>query len=167
MADATLVHSATEIPSPSVPVGQGDLDVWRPCWWTVITRSAALGLSVFAILSVARIVWARIGYQGDLEWMEGGMLGHVQRVLAGRGLYVRPDVEFVPFIYPPLYIWRSAAVSLLLSPSLFALRLVSALSYAGILSVLFDFVRRRTDDLLAGLIAAGTMALTFRLGGAF
>src|SRR5262249_9363138 len=121
----------------------------------------------FAILSVARIVWARIGYEGDLEWMEGGMLGHVQRVLAGRGLYVRPDVEFVPFIYPPLYIWTSAAMSILLSPSLFALRLVSALAYGGTLVILFDFVRRRSGDLLAGVIAAGTMALTFRLGGAF
>ena len=48
-------------------------------------------------------VQGRLFYPYDLEWMEGGMLVHAQRIQQGKGLYVQPSSEFIPFIYPPLY----------------------------------------------------------------
>ncbi|MCP4808150.1 MAG: hypothetical protein GY913_31160 [Proteobacteria bacterium] len=48
---------------------------------------------------------ARAVYPFDIEWMEGGMLVHVLRVREGLGLYIEPDADFIPYIYPPLYPW--------------------------------------------------------------
>jgi hypothetical protein len=63
----------------------------------------AMGIGVVVLL--ARTVAGRIDYPYDLEWMEGGMLLHGQRVLDGLPIYVTPSVDFIPFIYPPLYPW--------------------------------------------------------------
>ncbi|MEN0061961.1 MAG: hypothetical protein AAGA48_07390 [Myxococcota bacterium] len=49
-------------------------------------------------------VWgARIAYPFDLEWMEGGMLAHAWRLQRGEPLYLPPNAEFFPFLYPPGY----------------------------------------------------------------
>ena len=37
------------------------------------------------------------------------MVTHVERVLHGQRLYVPPTIEFVPFIYGPIYFWVAAA----------------------------------------------------------
>jgi hypothetical protein len=52
--------------------------------------------------------WHRLYYPYDLEWMEGGMLIHAQRIMEGKGLYVEPSSDFIPYIYPPLYSWLLA-----------------------------------------------------------
>jgi hypothetical protein len=54
--------------------------------------------------------WSRLTYPFDLEWMEGGMLAHAWRLDQGLQLYVRPNLDFVPYVYPPGY---SAVVALL------------------------------------------------------
>ena len=64
---------------------------------------AAMAAGILVLL--VRTVWSRIGHPYDLEWMEGGMLLHAHRVLEGKSLYVLPEVDFIPFIYPPLYPW--------------------------------------------------------------
>ena len=45
----------------------------------------------------------RIGFQYEIEWMEGGIYERVARVLEGKPLYVSPSLEFSPFVYTPLY----------------------------------------------------------------
>ena len=70
----------------------------RVALWTAVTLPAVyqLGLLVTAIV-------ARIGYPYDLEWMEGGMLHHALRIRLGLGIYVAPNVDFIPYLYTPLY----------------------------------------------------------------
>ena len=62
---------------------------------------AVLSLGVLLLLLATAAL--RMPHPFDLEWMEGGMLVHAQRVVDGQPLYVRPSADFVPFIYPPLY----------------------------------------------------------------
>ena len=50
-----------------------------------------------------RLLAGRAGFPLDLEWMEGGMLVHAQRIAAGQGIYVKPSLDFVPYLYTPLY----------------------------------------------------------------
>lgn len=67
---------------------------------------AAGALLLFVLLGV----WAaRLSYPYDLEWMEGGMLAHAWRLDQGLQIYVRPNLDFVPYVYPPGY---SAVVAL-------------------------------------------------------
>lgn len=119
------------------------------------------------ILTFAVISILRMDYPFELEWMEGGILDHVSRVLEGQRIYVRPTLEFVPFIYAPLYFYVSALFSLVLGESFFPLRLVSFLASIGSLTTIFLIVRRETGGAIYPLIAAGLFAATFRISGAW
>ena len=48
--------------------------------------------------------------------------GHLS---AGHGLYVQPSLHYVPWPYPPMYFWTSAAVAHVTGVGFLALRLVS------------------------------------------
>ncbi len=108
---------------------------------------------------------ARLGYPFELEWMEGGTLDHVRRVLAGLPLYVPPTPDFVPFIYTPLYDWAAAGMTRLTGGGFLPLRLVSFLSFLGALALLFRLVRRETASPRAGFLAAALFAATYALSG--
>ena len=59
-----------------------------PRWWPDLLP--AIG----GVFVLQLFVWQfalRVGYPFDLEWMEGGMLLHADRVLKGEGIYVPPS----------------------------------------------------------------------------
>ncbi|MEO8554021.1 MAG: hypothetical protein ABI678_28800, partial [Kofleriaceae bacterium] len=62
---------------------------------------AACGLYQVVLLAIA--IAGRLAYPYDLEWMEGGMLHHALRVQEGHSLYQAPSIEFIPYLYTPLY----------------------------------------------------------------
>ncbi|MEO8704396.1 MAG: hypothetical protein ABI867_30355, partial [Kofleriaceae bacterium] len=66
--------------------------------WLVIALPAVYQLGLLAIA-----IHGRYNYPYDLEWMEGGMLHHAQRIRDGSGIYVPPSVDFIPYLYTPLY----------------------------------------------------------------
>lgn len=126
-----------------------------------------LAVGVLYIIAYLAIALVRARYPYHLEWMEGGSLHQVQRILAGHPLYVRPSLDFTPFTYPPLYFYVAAGASALLGDGFLPLRLVSVLSSLGCFGVLFLLVRRETGSAGAGLLAAALFAATFRIGGAW
>lgn len=119
------------------------------------------------VVAFLRVALARIGHPYELEWMEGGSVDHVRRLLAGEPLYVRPSVEFVPYIYTPLYFWVSALFAIPLGTDFLALRLVSLLSAVASFGLVHAIVARETESRGAGLLAAGLWAATFRVSGAW
>ncbi|MHC4790258.1 MAG: glycosyltransferase family 39 protein [Planctomycetota bacterium] len=123
---------------------------------------AILYLAVYLIL-----VFLRIQFPFELEWMEGGSVHQIERILEGKKLYVSPSLEFVPYIYPPLYFYVSAFVAKITGPGFTPLRLVSFLSSLGCFLIIFLFVKRETKNNFFGIIAACLFAATFRIGGAF
>jgi hypothetical protein len=62
------------------------------------------------------VVVARFLHPVDAEWMVGSMRDAVERVRDGKQMYVRPSAEFIPFLYPPIYFWVSAALAHVVSP---------------------------------------------------
>ena len=117
---------------------------------------------------LGRTVAGRIGYPYDLEWMEGGMLAHGARVVAGDPLYVAPTVDFIPFIYPPLYPWLMGALSWLGAPLDYPMG--RAISMVGILVATAAMtVALRKEGLGWGLsVGGGALFLaTYDAGGAF
>jgi len=99
----------------------------------------------------------------ELEWMEGAMVDHVVWMLAGNPLYPEPSLDFVPFIYAPIYFYVSAGISWLIGVGFFPLRLVSVLASLGSLVVIFAFVRKETLSWQAALLASGLFAATYEL----
>jgi hypothetical protein len=99
---------------------------WRAGW---------LLLAVPALWQLVTLFWAishRVFYPYDLEWMEGGMLHHAQRIADGVGIYGPPTVDFVPYLYTPLYPGLLAALGDVFGLSFALGRIVSVLSLIGI-----------------------------------
>jgi len=130
----------------------------------IIILCACSACYLVAYLALACI---RMPYPYELEWMEGGVLDGVGRVLSGKPLYVEPSLEFTPFGYSPLFFYVGAVISKAFGSGFLPLRLVSFSASLGFLVVLLDFVRRDTGSLVAGIVAAGLFLATYRIGGAW
>lgn len=139
-----------------------------------LSRTAQLllgsALGFLGALPIGRYLWVvahRVTYPFELEWMEGGSVEVVRRVAEGQNIYGPPTMHFTPWPYPPLYFWVSAAVAKVVGVGFFALRLVSFGASLVVLWILYRMVSKETGDRIAGLLAAGIFAATFRLSGAW
>jgi 4-amino-4-deoxy-L-arabinose transferase-like glycosyltransferase len=137
----------------------------RLVWVTWCLAFSVPALAVFHCLVVLGLAALRAAHPYDIEWMEGVVVDHILRVLAGEPLYVAPTLDFTPLIYPPFFYYVGAAATLVFGEGLLAPRLVSIAASIGCLVVLFLFARRETGEASAGLLAAGLYAATFELSG--
>lgn len=130
--------------------------------------AAVCAVALCAAVAVPLYVAARrIHHPYELEWMEGGMLAEVRRVLDGRPLYTAPSLDWTPYLYPPLYVWVSAAVARITTLGLPTLRLVSLVATLATGAALYALVWRETRDRFAGFVAVGLFAATYRISGAW
>lgn len=136
-----------------------------------------VALAGFIFVALARVFLARLRYPLDLEWMEGGMLTHALRIARGEALYAEPSVDFVSFLYTPLYPAVLAALSKIVGLSYALGRGVSVLAFSGALVFLVAAVRGIAKDYeseelpalanASGLLGAGAVCLAFPFCGAF
>lgn len=135
---------------------------------------------VAAVPALVQLVWharlfaARATFPLDLEWMEGGTLIHAQRIAAGKGIYVAPSLDFIPYLYTPLYPALLALLSYLLPLGYILGRVVSILAFAGALALVVLAAAgeargslRRTLAVAIGLGGAGAIAASFAFTGYF
>ncbi len=128
-----------------------------------LLRAATLLAAAAFIAVYIAVALARLSYPFELEWMEGGMVDHVQRVLDGQPLYVAPSLDFVPYGYTPLYYYLAAGMTRLLGTAGFLpLRLLSLLASLGCFALLYGMVTRETGSRAMGLVAAGLFAATYQ-----
>lgn len=126
-----------------------------------------LAASLYYVGIFLFMAWYRIPYPYELEWMEGGAVDHVRRILSGNQLYGRPTLHFTPFIYPPLYYYVSAIASELMGVGFLPLRVISSLASLGCFAIIFLFVKRETGSYSCGTLAMCLYAATFRISGAW
>jgi len=100
---------------------------WPRLGWLLL---AAPGLYQVALLVIA--VGGRLLYPYDLEWMEGGMLHHALRIQTGHGIYTPPSVDFIPYLYTPLYPALLAVLGEIFGITYALGRSISMLSLIGI-----------------------------------
>jgi hypothetical protein len=142
----------------------------------------AAALLVALIPALAQLGWhlrafaGRVGFPLDLEWMEGGMLVHAQRIAAGQGIYVKPSLEFVPYLYTPLFPGLLALLSFVFPLGYWLGRVVSLLAFFSALALLAALVvgeachlpwRRRGPAALIGLVGAAAVMEAFVFTGCF
>ena len=124
-------------------------------------------VSVCFIALLAYTTLSRIGFPYELEWLEGCTVDSARRVLEGKSLFVAPSLDWIPYPYTPLYTYAAAAVARVVGIGFLAPRLVSLLCSAGSLALAALLVRRETGSVRAGLAAAGFLAATYPLCGAW
>ncbi len=130
-----------------------------------ITRSLLLLVGIAYVALDLAVIFSRIHYKFELEWLEGDSLVAVSRILAGQGLYVKPSVEFVSLIYPPLYFYAGALFARILGFGFWPLRLVSLISSLACGALLFFAIRERTSARASGILSVGCFASLFMISG--
>jgi hypothetical protein len=143
----------------------------------IVVAAAVLVAAVPALVQLGwllRLFAGRASYPLDLEWMEGGTLVHAQRIAAGQGIYVPPSVDFIPFLYTPLYPALLAALSFVFPLGYTLGRVVSILAFAAALGAIVVAAvgeaagrQRKALAALAGLGGAGVVAASFAFTGNF
>ena len=122
----------------------------------LISGLLVLALIVATVPALVQLGWhlrlfaGRAGFPLDLEWMEGGMLVPAQRIAAGQGIYVKPSLDFVPYLYTPLYPALLALLSLLFPLGYLLGRLVSLLAFSSALVLLGLCVAGEARELARG-----------------
>jgi hypothetical protein len=129
------------------------LDKW-------LHRAACL-LSALFVLLFLYVSLRRLHYPFELDRMESGMMTSVWRIVHGNQLYSAPSMEWVPFLYAPLFFYLSAALSHITDLGYGTLRLVSTLATLGSFAVIYAIVFRETRRHTAALIAVGLFACLY------
>ncbi len=96
----------------------------------VVLYALPIAAAAGATSIVVWMMFQRVGYAYELEWIEGGILQQVVRILEGHAPYAKPSLEYVPALYAPLYYYLSAAMTFIVGVGLPALRTVSVLASA-------------------------------------
>ena len=128
---------------------------------TRLLRLALVLLSAFFALLFLYTALRRMRYPFELEWIESGILVSVRRITQGLPLYVKPSLDFVPFLYAPLYLYLAAALAKITGVSYATLRLISTLSTLGSLAVIAALVHYETRRWLPAITAAGLYAACY------
>lgn len=126
-------------------------------------------LAAPAIWQIVLLCWAiggRFGYASDLEWMEGGVLHGAHRIEEGDGHYPPPSVDFIPFLYTPLYPGLLAVLGSVFGLSYQLGRFISVLSLLGIAAVVLTqgqtaSPQHRPAGLAGALTALGLFAAAY------
>lgn len=133
---------------------------------------AIIGLSLALAGALTLAALGGVGYPYLLEWMEGGTVDVIDRILAGKPVYAEPTLDHVPYIYPPFYYWVSSGIALLLDDQLLAPRLVSVLSVAATVGAIFCITRdasaspgSRDRRDFYGILAIGLYLGCFEISG--
>lgn len=127
---------------------------------------------LFAVLAIVPVVLFLLAALGRLrcpfpiEQLEGSMLLAAERVAHGLPVYVRPNFQFIPYMYAPAYYYVSGWAVRLLGPGFLALRLVSLLSTCASLALIYFFILLETSGPqrrrhLAALAGAGLYAAAY------
>jgi 4-amino-4-deoxy-L-arabinose transferase-like glycosyltransferase len=124
---------------------------------------AAILLYAFAQIVLLIYVWINhISFPLNLEAMELYSLLHVERILLGLPIYVKPSVEFIPFVYNPLYYYLTVPFTEIFGVNLQSLRLVSIIGSVGAIVVLHLSVKKMTRSAIWGYICAGLFAASYQ-----
>ena len=130
-----------------------------------VARWAVVAAGLAAVSRYLFIALSTIGYPFQLEWMEGGTVDVASRIANGDPIFVPPSIEYVPYVYPPLYFALVAATSGLIGQGLFAARLVSLVAIAGVCALIASTVRRETSSWMLAAGAVGLFVGGFELTG--
>ena len=121
-----------------------------------VTKAICLVLSCAYILLWIGLAYLRLVYPYEVEWMEGAMMDHAVRIIAGKPIYTAPTIDFVAWLYPPFYYYVVAGVMKLIGIGWFAGRLVSIVSTI-LTAILLGLITKRITA--SSLLAFFTLAL--------
>ncbi|HOD39070.1 MAG TPA: hypothetical protein PKL57_00810 [Candidatus Wallbacteria bacterium] len=134
---------------------------------TKILKLSLMAFCAWYISAFAYIALSRAGYAFELEWMEGSMADHIRILSCAGNIYAAPSLDFVPFIYAPLYYAICYPAALLSGNALFAMRLVSLLSFGLTLFLIYKWVFKETGVAAYSFYFVALFTACFEVCGAW
>lgn len=129
--------------------------------WGISIVAGSSYLILFFLLSIPRLL-----YPYELEWMEGAILEHAIRIVDGKQLYVRPTIEFVNWLYQPLYYYASAIAMDIFGKGFFAGRFISYICTLTSATLIFFIVRKVSyEKLVAPFIGVSLFFASYSATG--
>lgn len=123
-------------------------------------------LAVYAVSQICFIIFLwfnHVGFPLNLEAMELTRLQHLDRLLNGLPLYLKPSSDFIALAYNPLSYLLTVPFTWLFGSSLFTMRLFAIFGMLGAGIVTFLSVRQHTKSNWWGLMAVGLFAAAYRV----
>ncbi|MEZ5539565.1 MAG: hypothetical protein R3E63_06365 [Pseudomonadales bacterium] len=133
--------------------------------WLFYVPPLAIGLYLLALCLF--VMFSRLTYPYELEWMEGAMFQVVMRVVDGLPIYTTPSMDYVPPLYAPLYFYVAALATKVMGEGLPALRLVSLLASLGTVTCVGYAVWLLTRSRLSVLLSVCCWAALYALVGSY
>jgi hypothetical protein len=130
-----------------------------------IFEAALLPISIVYIILFFYIAISRVNFPFELNWVEGGVLNVVERVMAGQSIYTEPSLEYVPFSNTPLYYLLTSLIANIIGSGFTALRSVSIASTFFCLLLIYLFVKHDTKSGFLGIVSAGLFAAFYNVSG--
>jgi hypothetical protein len=125
-------------------------------------RVALAAISAGFILLFLYTSLRRMAFPFSFDQVEGGMVTSVWRVAHGYPLYAKPNTDFVPYLYAPLYFYLAAALSKVVGAGYASLRLLSILGAVGSFTVIYAIIHGETKSRLAAIAGAGLFAACYQ-----
>jgi hypothetical protein len=113
-----------------VMIGMATALHFSSCHRRMVLYGLPMATAIGATGIMVWMMFQRVGYDYELEWIEGGILQQVVRIIEGHAPYGKPGMAYVPALYAPLYYYFSAGMTYLLGIGLPALRAVSVMASA-------------------------------------
>ena len=124
-------------------------------------------LSASFIVCYLFVIAKRLWYPFELEWLEGYVLAGVLKITNHQNLYVPPNKEFIPLLYPPLYYLLIGGLAKSIGVSFWSARLVSVLSSFVSGTIMYQCVRRETKSDFSALCALGLFFASYQITGSW
>ncbi len=132
-----------------------------------LVRIVLAGIALVYIFLFLYIAFRRMAYPYELEFMEGGSLVQMLRLLQGKPLYAEPSLDYTALLYPPLYFYVGAWISKILSPGFLPLRLLSIAASCSSMILVSLWVKQLTSCRYYAFLSAGLFAACFYISGAW
>ncbi|MCX7909426.1 MAG: glycosyltransferase family 39 protein [Ignavibacteria bacterium] len=130
-----------------------------------ILKISILTIVFLSLVITCIVFFLRIQYPYQLEWMEGGEIEHIIRLVEGKKIYCEPSLDFIPYIYTPFYYYIGFLLSLINEPNFFILRLVSVSSFFISLFFIYKIITHYTNDKILSFVGVGIFTLSYSTTG--
>lgn len=122
-------------------------------------------LAVLAIGAFCFSAYMRFHYPFEMDLIEGGMFEQVRHVGGGSALYGKPSLDFIPFIYGPLFTYLAAASGSILGFSFENLRLISIAATLASCLAIATIIFRCTASRFLAFCGAALFLATYAAAG--
>lgn len=124
-------------------------------------------IGLYFVCSYLFIVINRITYPFELEWMEGGTLMHIKKLVEGLDIYTSPSIDFIPAIYTPFYYYISKIAVSIWGFNFFSIRMISFISSILILFNIYLITLEIIKDKTFSFIAVSFFIASFNASGSW